>query len=595
MYLKGNACLTKRRLSWKCNSLVFRKICISWQKNEIIDKKISDSFLKEAMNSPQLLEDMASMEKYLSESYGNRVFIELLQNADDCGSKKIIFIRDGGDLVFANNGRPFNENDIMSICRSGASSKKRGESIGFRGVGFKSTTYLSSEIIILSNNVSFSFSKSICAKALNKKVDKVPTARIPFLVDYTPSTNVSKILNDGFTTVFVFKNAKLNEFSSEFEEINDGYFLFLRNIESCVVNINKTHYECKLSRMPHKYGELVQNLKSKRNWLNISQEHVTLSFLYEDGIIQECQKSDALFHCYLPTFDNCPYPFKINYDFTTDPSRKHITYDTIFDSAISIAAKLIANILTKAFSGKDNLLFRNIFTLLDSPSSFTFINLALKTKFETEIQASVMLSLQNGDIIPISEYKIFPEWLEESEKHYIREHSNFVKEHTLPIEMFRQIVNLESFIAEYSNTEYSQEDWIKILEDEDFVDSLTNDTYSTILCNILEKYKVERAINGKKLNYSSIAIKTEQGIKTLRELSKDLDIMIDVDLKEKLSSSLSNNTISSFCEENRLEPQQILPINYVDNEDVDIDDEDEDSLSASNQNSSILTVTPQNW
>lgn len=231
-------------------------------------KKISDSFLKEAMNSPQLLEDMASMEKYLSESYGNRVFIELLQNADDCGSKKIIFIRDGGDLVFANNGRPFNENDIMSICRSGASSKKRGESIGFRGVGFKSTTYLSSEIIILSNNVSFSFSKSICAKALNKKVDKVPTARIPFLVDYTPSTNVSKILNDGFTTVFVFKNAKLNEFSSEFEEINDGYFLFLRNIESCVVNINKTHYECKLSRMPHKYGELVQNLKSKRNWLN---------------------------------------------------------------------------------------------------------------------------------------------------------------------------------------------------------------------------------------------------------------------------------------------------------------------------------------
>lgn len=249
---------------------------------------------------------------------------------------------------------------------------------------------------------------------------------------------------------------------------------------------------------------------------------------------------------------------------------------------------MIANILTKAFSGKDNLLFRNIFTLLDSPSSFTFINLALKTKFETEIQASVMLSLQNGDIIPISEYKIFPEWLEESEKHYIREHSNFVKEHTLPIEMFRQIVNLESFIAEYSNTEYSQEDWIKILEDEDFVDSLTNDTYSTILCNILEKYKVERAINGKKLNYSSIAIKTEQGIKTLRELSKDLDIMIDVDLKEKLSSSLSNNTISSFCEENRLEPQQILPINYVDNEDVDIDDEDEDSLSASNQNSSIL-------
>lgn len=35
------------------------------------------------------MEDMAAMEKYMAESYGERIFIELLQNADDANSTKI--------------------------------------------------------------------------------------------------------------------------------------------------------------------------------------------------------------------------------------------------------------------------------------------------------------------------------------------------------------------------------------------------------------------------------------------------------------------------------------------------------------------------
>ena len=52
-------------------------------------KKISDAFINEAVASPALLADMAKMEKYMAESYSGRVFIELLQNADDCSSTKI--------------------------------------------------------------------------------------------------------------------------------------------------------------------------------------------------------------------------------------------------------------------------------------------------------------------------------------------------------------------------------------------------------------------------------------------------------------------------------------------------------------------------
>ena len=126
-------------------------------------KSISEKFIKEASSSPQLLSDMAAMEKYMSESYNGRIFVELLQNADDCNSKRILVKQIGNDLLFANDGHPFTEKDVIAISRSGASSKERGESIGYRGIGFKSTTYLTDEIIIHSDDTNFSFSKSLMA------------------------------------------------------------------------------------------------------------------------------------------------------------------------------------------------------------------------------------------------------------------------------------------------------------------------------------------------------------------------------------------------------------------------------------------------
>ena len=111
-------------------------------------KTISDSFIKEALASPRMLEDLASMEKYMSESYDGRTFVELIQNADDAQSREVKVFSVGNTLVVANSGRPFNEDDIMAICRSGSSNKLRGNSIGYRGVGFKSATTISNEIVI---------------------------------------------------------------------------------------------------------------------------------------------------------------------------------------------------------------------------------------------------------------------------------------------------------------------------------------------------------------------------------------------------------------------------------------------------------------
>ena len=113
--------------------------------------RINTTFIAEAKNSPKMLADMAAMEKYMSESYSGRIIVELLQNADDAHSSRVFITENDGNVIFANNGRPFDNEDVMAISRSGASKKNRGETIGYRGIGFKSTSYLSSDIIICCN------------------------------------------------------------------------------------------------------------------------------------------------------------------------------------------------------------------------------------------------------------------------------------------------------------------------------------------------------------------------------------------------------------------------------------------------------------
>ena len=55
-----------------------------------IVSRLHDTFLTEAQASPMLISDLASMEKYISESYSGRSLIELLQNSDDAGSDSFL-------------------------------------------------------------------------------------------------------------------------------------------------------------------------------------------------------------------------------------------------------------------------------------------------------------------------------------------------------------------------------------------------------------------------------------------------------------------------------------------------------------------------
>ena len=64
---------------------------------------------------------------------------ELLQNAEDAKSNKVVFHLSEVELKFSNDGQEFTESNIEAICRFGYSDKdKESDNIGKFGIGFKS-------------------------------------------------------------------------------------------------------------------------------------------------------------------------------------------------------------------------------------------------------------------------------------------------------------------------------------------------------------------------------------------------------------------------------------------------------------------------
>jgi len=84
---------------------------------------------------------------------------ELLQNADDAGATHAHVYIDDGHFVFEHDGEDFTKEHFASLCRFGYSNKRALHTIGFRGIGFKSTFSLGEEVELHTPTLSVSFHK----------------------------------------------------------------------------------------------------------------------------------------------------------------------------------------------------------------------------------------------------------------------------------------------------------------------------------------------------------------------------------------------------------------------------------------------------
>ena len=263
---------------------------------------------------------------------------------------------------------------MVSLCRSGTSTKKRKtNTIGYRGIGFKSVVNYAKAVHLYSGHIATTFSRQL-TKNLLPEANTVPLIRIPHkFCGNAYDNSINDLLRDRYSTVFVFEtegDCLLDEISM----FDTSCMLFLRNIREIHFNLSskKITYMVKYTNLNSLCDE-IEFLGTQNNdrWIVCSDElknDVKLAFKYDGNRVIPASPQESVIHSFMPTNDKLNVPIKINGDFSTDPSRTKVIYDTETENAIEGCVDLTNNIL------------KNI--LADNYDRYGFINILAQASLD---------------------------------------------------------------------------------------------------------------------------------------------------------------------------------------------------------------------
>lgn len=368
---------------------------------------LRNDFLQEATNAPKLFKDLAKVEQYIAESYKTRALIELIQNADDAHSTIFGLHNFEDGFLVGNNGIEFTIEDLEALCRSGSSNKRRGgNTIGYRGIGFKSVVNLAKQIFVFSGGFNFYFDKSDTQQTLHSDSD-VPLIRVPHLVNEhhellkSEVNEIKKKFN--YTTVFIFKNI-LEEISlKELSEFDRSSLLFLNNLREVQINFKNITRNISLQYLNPNVGITISITEgeNKDEWEVVKGEGNkidSVAFKKENSIIVPAFPKESVIHSFTPTFEPSGAFIKINGDFTTDPSRKIVDLDELSKASFDNSICIIANSVSSILNGD-----------LTRPGFFTpFVNIQLNetSRFKLILFKGLEIKLSS-----FSNIRLKPEWL----------------------------------------------------------------------------------------------------------------------------------------------------------------------------------------
>lgn len=352
---------------------------------------VRQSLLDEAKKSPALLSDLAGLEQYVAESYDARSFVELLQNADDAGAKRFVIQRSGDLILVANDGHHFTRVEFESLCRSAASPKHRGTSVGYRGIGFKSVVGFAEVVHVLSGTLEATFSRERTAREI-PQATRVPLIRIPHPLETEDRAKfgaaVERLLSNGFKTVFVFAGLIASAIEAEFAAFDATSLLFLRSVRSVDIS-GTTNSVITLDRKTSESGVQLLHLTSpdgKTLWSVMERDGIALAFSHDESGIVPMQGEHAVVHAFLPTHEPTGFPFKLNGDISTDPSRTRIVQDERTAAGVKTAAQFIVELLQGLISGNGNARLMSALIPVSDPRMAGFQRRSFRTDFYAAIQ-----------------------------------------------------------------------------------------------------------------------------------------------------------------------------------------------------------------
>lgn len=336
--------------------------------NDSILNNVRKSLIQEAKGSPNLISDLAGLERYIAESYSSRSFIELLQNADDAGSVRILIKRINQHIIVANDGRKFTVLDFEALCRSAASQKERRTSIGFRGIGFKSVVGFAKQIHLFSGSLEATFSRELTS-SLIPSASSVPLIRIPHQIDSKIKAQLSPMIHqlyqNGYNTIFVFSDLIANFVESEFESLEPSSLLFLRNIEKVTLESKSiVTYRIGHTSIDENSSLVELSINNNKNyWTVFHYEDISIAVQKEGEKYKKLLPKDAVVHAFLPTSEETGFSFKINGNISTDPSRTRVIQDDITIETIEKIANFYIVLLKTCLDRTDDFSKSNLIEL----------------------------------------------------------------------------------------------------------------------------------------------------------------------------------------------------------------------------------------
>ena len=292
---------------------------------------------------------------FLGRLYTDRTHFvfELLQNAEDAGASRILFMLFHDRLEVSHDGRPFNELDVRGVCGVGEGAKAEDlTQIGRFGIGFKSVYAYTSKPEVHSGDESFRIEKYVRPNAVEQRR-----------------------AGDSWTTLFVFPfNAEdidpetaRREIGSRLRNLSARTLLFLRKIIEIEYKLpdlpGGVYLREEIPRDPARQITVIGQNNDEdedENWLifersvqvpdGSDQVRVEIGFRLETRAKEEAEDITRIKHAplvvYFPTEKDTRFGFLIQGPYKTTASRDNIPKDDDWnETLIRETACLLADVL----------------------------------------------------------------------------------------------------------------------------------------------------------------------------------------------------------------------------------------------------------
>lgn len=344
---------------------------------------------------------------------------ELLQNADDAGATEAIVAIENDAFVFRHNGEDFTEEHFASLCRFGYSNKRALHTIGFRGIGFKSTFSLGDRVELYTPSLSIAF---------HQKHFTEPSW-IDGVADKDAYTTIRVAISDEHRKREVEKN--LNEWLK-----SPLSLLFFKNIRHIRVNEKEVHWGSlgagpvdgtewlALDNDPDQSYLLARSAPQifpEEALREIKQER--LLSVEQDMDFPPCQVEIVMgaggrLYVVLPTGVETSLPFSINAPFIQDPARLKIkdpetspTNRWLLERAGQLAADVMLKWLGRETSSVEDR--AGAYGLMPDVNRDDSVlegvcGAIVEQSFETVIQDKPILLTDDGDLVESNEAILLP-------------------------------------------------------------------------------------------------------------------------------------------------------------------------------------------